>query len=314
MILDHLVFTRFSCRDAFAHVGRRRDEVDPLSPAFMQVRLALIDMVSLPSILSQTNQRFAWIILVDRDLPHSWRSRVERIASLRDRTHVVEFPAVASVPETKWIERIVLPDTDYLTTTILDDDDSLPAGYLDYVRRSLLTDCEVDRLGPARIVAASRIIQWELTFSPSARYGYRCPWHRRRTQASSCGFSLVCKFPEISLSVLGLKHALAFNYLSFDQPPAHRLISEFRQALLAQCDASGLRLATDSPGRLNVDMSAFAGPVLMTNHTQNAESARLSETKDEYETVEGPGTFEGFAIDWQKVDEYSWLFQQGRGK
>ena len=306
MKLDHLIFTRFSLRDVFPQV---RSRIDPLDPEFLELRINLIRMISLPSILSQTDQNFAWVIVVDNGLPPEWRKVIEEIASTKKRAHVVNYCGNEQAWEIDWVRHLILPGTEYLITTLLDDDDSLPINYSEMLQNRV-------RQGtwpPAMILAASQITQWDMKFSSSAAYGYKCPWHRTQTKASSCGFSLACKYPEISLSVLTLKHRSAFNYLAFSEAPSHDTVSRLRSGLFRQCEAAGLDIISASSADLIVDMSEIVGPVLMTNHRKNAEHQRLSERKEVQETVEGPTTFENFSINWAKVKEYSFLFRNGEG-
>lgn len=306
MKLDHLIFTRFSLTDVFPGV---KNDIDPLAPEFLAIRDGLLRMVCLPSVLSQTGQDFAWIILIDADLPASWRATIDEIAGSRERTHVVEYRGNKTAAETTWLKHLVLPETEYLITTILDDDDSLPTGYVEAVRNRVIEFGNEPQPPAAIILAAREIIQWDLLFSSSTPYGFRCPWHRPEAQASSCGFSLACKFPEISMSVLGLKHRMAFDYLAVGEPAGHRLVTAFRRKLLRQCRSAPRHPIVDAPRFENVDMSRLIGPVLMTNHSQNAEQSRLFEQKAAYEPVSGRETFDGFSIDWDAVDEHSSFFR-----
>jgi len=306
MKLDHMIFTRFSLRGIFPQtIGR----IDPLDPEFLQLRISLIKMISLPSILSQTDQNFAWIIIIDPELPSEWRKIVEEITSSKDRSHVVEYCGNELASKTDWVKHLVLPETDYLITTLLDDDDSLPVTYVEQLKnRVVKTEQNLGEF-PAMTMAASQIIQWDMKFSPAAHYGYKCPWHRKQTKASSCGFSLACKFPEISLSVLNLKHRWAFEYLRFADTAAQETIKEFQGELLQQCKATGLDIFSKPSDDMIVDMSSLVGPILMTNHAKNAVQTRISEEKETYEKVEGPTTFQNFSINWPMVDEHSFLFQ-----
>jgi hypothetical protein len=57
------------------------------------------------------------------------------------------------------------------------------------------------------------------------------------------------------------------------------------------------------------DISKDAGAVLMTNHAENVETARLYERKLDRAIVTGPKDFPDIAIDWDKARGWADCFR-----
>ena len=237
-------------------------------------------------------------------LPVAWRERFEGLSALHERTHVVDFPREGTPERKSWTAQLVLPATDYLITSYLDDDDSFPVDYVEQMRRQLVKAAEEDGRQPAIVIAADETIQWDMQFSVDAPLGYQVDYFEHPLlTTTSVGCSLAARFPEISLSVLDMKHRWAFNHLDFSEPPVTGFVRRFRKQALAECAAADL--AFDEGARGHLDMSEWVGPVLMVNHTMNCQTERLYAPKPKKTPVTGAESFPRFAIDWDAMRRFS---------
>jgi len=67
---------------------KNRNLPDPLSPGHMDSRFRYLRSMSYSSILSQTNQDFTWILIIDPDLPQEYRTLIDNMISARERSFV----------------------------------------------------------------------------------------------------------------------------------------------------------------------------------------------------------------------------------
>jgi hypothetical protein len=301
--LNHFLITRFSYRgrEAFTSIGGPtflRNE-DPLDPARLELRFKLFEISCLPSVLGQTDQRFAWIILVDRDLPKHCYQRLESLLQARQRTFIHAFDPRSSLAELEWLSRYARFNG-YLITTNLDDDDCIPTRFVAEVRHHMT---ELDRhsaLPPIGIIGAKRALEWDLIPSAAAPLGWKAPWHRSRW-VMSAGLSLYCRVPQFDLCVLGLRHTLADSYLDFSKPPVNLNALWFQRTVANSARTNNFDLRNWQSGTLFHDISPEAGAVLLVNHGGNDQATRLLEKKAGRVPVTGAADFPGLAIDWQKA-------------
>ena len=291
MKFHHVIFTRFAIKNIF---GR---DINVHNDDYISSRLTLLKIFCLPAIQSQSLQDFSWVIVVDDGLPESWVAELKQLMRKRARSFIIKYPGNQRASDTTWISHLIPRDTEYLTTSYLDDDDSVPENFVEQVRHNLYKSHSKKCLNPMKIIAFGQTIQWDMIFSEDAPFGYRCPWHRQGVQATSCGFSLCCKYPELGTTVFGMRHRAAFNYLSFDEGPRFPDIADFRERLIRRCDSMGLRFEEPHTDNWS-DISRIVGPALASNHMTNSEANRIVETKPAYLKVEGRGSFSEFAIDW----------------
>lgn len=119
--IQHLLETRFSVR-----MGT------DLAPAWLEERVELLRRFTLPAVVAQTTDAFAWIVLCDQATdPHilgQLRTEEHQLPVLRISLTSAERTPLAIIKEA------VLPDTDVLITTRLDSDDAIADGYLEAVQ------------------------------------------------------------------------------------------------------------------------------------------------------------------------------------
>jgi hypothetical protein len=303
MTLSHLVITRFSYRgkDVFRHVsGPTFYGDDPLNPERLDMRFKLFELACLPSVREQTEQRFMWVILVDRALPESCLAKLRSLVAVRQPTFIHAFDPKSDPGALDWLRPYLPEGVDRVATTNLDDDDSLPRSFVAVLQRRLVDLEGGGRLPPIGIVGARRIVEWDLMPSTEAPLGWKAPWHRK-TSVASAGLSLYCRVPAFNLCVLALRHGYAEKYLRFSRSPGHPSVTGFQQSVRESAGKCGYDLEAWPPEAFFHDISAEIGPVLMTNHASNDQARRVLEPKPERTAVTGPADFPDLPIDWGKA-------------
>jgi len=106
------------------------------------------------------------------------------------------------------------------------------------------------------------------------------------------------------MSVLGLVHRNAEKYIKFDIPPKNKHIAFHRDRLITALNSCNANINSWSNKDLFFNISKLCGPVLMSNHSRNAQYKRLYEKKAVRVKVAGPETFPGFCINWDLVEMY----------
>lgn len=313
MKLEHFVITRFSYRgkDAFKDIGGPTwySLNDPLNPSNLDLRFKLFEIACLPSLKAQSCRDFGWMIIIDKDLMPSYRDRLAQLIEPIRRVYLHEYDPDVPLQTSQWMERYIRDSPDYILTTNLDDDDALPSDYVRLVQSHVHEFVNDSRLPPCKVIGAKEIIQWDLVTSRKAPLGWKCAWHRAR-KVASCGFSLLCKYPEYDFNVLGLRHGSAENSVDFANPPKNANVKFFREHL----EHCSLKDAGDPDrwkrGDMFYDISRDVGAVLMTNHCVNDQIWRVYEKKTNCESVKERESFPGFMIDWERVSSYASSFKR----
>ncbi len=312
MELEHFVITAFSIRNYVTVVGE-----DPLKPQALEYRFKVFELTCLPSIISQTNQNFAWVFMIDKDLKPDYRSRLRKLVQSKNRVHFIEFSPSLSRAKLDWLKPFFHSIPDYVLTTQLDDDDALPRNYVDALQSHLIETEEKEKLPPVKVIGARQRIYWELNTSPSAPLGYKKQPTFRSTAlrikqedfVESAGFSLSCKYPEYNFSFLGLQHYAAGNYFNWEEPPlvehVENVRKEFGQIIIGS-DGKSLR---DWPVKDTFyDISETVGPVLAGSHIENDQVLKFYLGVNR-EKVLGPETFPNIEVDLDCMKKYSDFFR-----
>ncbi|GAA3700067.1 glycosyltransferase [Gordonia hankookensis] len=126
--LDHVLLTRFNLPSVGAEgVIRAQD-------GWLRDRVALFERYCLPSVRSQTNTDFQWIIYFDPDSPQWLRERID--------THGTTYTAIfrESVSNAQLladIRSVVGDNRSCLITTNLDNDDGLANDFIDQIQSAV---------------------------------------------------------------------------------------------------------------------------------------------------------------------------------
>lgn len=321
MNLAHFVITRFCVRDGLwlkRIDGPWFGPANPLRPRHLALRLALLEMLCLPGILSQTNQNFTWVLLVDAALPAAARRRLDALAKRKAQFHIHEYRADGTEPVDAlgWL-RPAFPETppDYVLTSLCDDDDALPRRYVETVQNHVAS---LASLPPFKTVASKRFLQWDMAFSAAAPRGWMREWHggpggarmlpdgSRSLTNQSPGFALLCRYPAFDFSVLGLKHALAETYFDYQVPPPRANAGIVRSRFLQAARDAGIDNVPSGPDAF-FDASG-AGAAVMANHGANLDPRRIGTCDAAPQRVTGAENCPDAAIDWQAVDRHARFF------
>lgn len=322
----HAVITRFCCRSTWAGPKAGvywNKKHDPLARANVVRRFALLEAICLPNVLAQSEQDFAWVLLVDKDLPPEDRARLADLCRRRPRSYLHTYGG-EDLRRVDWLRPYLPEGTSTVITTLWDDDDALPVDYLHHLRRYLTETA--DHGSPLRSAGTRACTQWDMLMSRQHPLGTRSPWHRGNFPKSP-GFS-VFSAPPVSVSVLGMDHTIGGIWYeqkrgnSLDDvlmatsgeranPHVEQLLDEFQTWL----DADDLLdPPSGSAAHLYGDLTDAVGPVLMTNHGKNAQASRLWQTKASADAVKGAESFDRVIVDWSVLQRERRLFSASRMK
>ena len=323
MKLAHFVITRFCLRGRrlFSRTdGPRFGSIDPLKPRNVDLRLKLLEMTCLPGLLSQTNQEFTWVLLVDAGLEEGCKARLREMTRAKDRVVLHEYRSDAPdrLETLGWLDPLLSDRPDYVLTTVNDDDDVLPRRFVDVVQSHVFALSAQGRLPPVQLMGIKRCVQWDMVFTRHAPLGWAGshPTRMRAAPVPSCGFSLLCRYPAFDFSVLGMQHYYAETYFDFHLPPPAETVRFYRQAFLEA--ARDARV-----GRISMGAAAFfdagprAGTVVLSNHGANLQFWRLSSRhgrsgRVSHRKVLGAATFPDVSIDWDAARRHARHFSPWR--
>ena len=127
----HVIITRFSF-----HLNPQKPDPNLLSTERLTRRFELFETFCYPSIMSQTNRDFVWMILIDPALPEPFRERLERLSAKMPliQTYVIPWTHEYRLHHPPSIQKVLPLDITYLITTRLDDDDALSQSFVETVR------------------------------------------------------------------------------------------------------------------------------------------------------------------------------------
>jgi len=95
MKFEHFIITPFCFRGKKAfnrlYWPGQNFQMNPLDKKFLVQRLKLFEMLCLPGILSQTNQNFSWILIIDEDLPKSYKKKLNLLVKEKERVFFLEY-------------------------------------------------------------------------------------------------------------------------------------------------------------------------------------------------------------------------------
>ena len=313
MQIEHFIITRFSYRDkgSFDNIDgpNWRKNVDPLADDNLEFRFKLFEMTCLPSILSQTCQNFGWIIIVDKDLQTRFRQKLQDLVKDKKRVYIHVYDPGEKLEQLVWMTEYLTSEPDYILTTVHDDDDALPKRFVYSIQSHIIENAQKKKLPPLKIIGFEHIVQWDLLTSSRAPLGWKCEWHKR-TRMSSCGFSLLCRYPDYNFSVLGLRHGKAETYFDFSNQYEYTNVKLFRKHFLEATQRNNEDISHWGNDDYHFDLSRSLGPVLMTNHFRNDQAKRLYQKKPNCHSVTGPESFPGIAINWDCIYSNAKIFRE----
>jgi hypothetical protein len=128
---DHYLITRFNLRKDNWTKTKRNESV--LSDTWLENRFELFDNYCLPSVKSQTNMNFKWLVFFDTTTPDNYKKRVEEIAVNFPQFHPVYSDGMD--PYISTAQRIVAESKNsHIITTRLDNDDCISIDFIDTIQ------------------------------------------------------------------------------------------------------------------------------------------------------------------------------------
>ena len=187
---------------------RKNTGLDPLNPDRLATRFFLLEMLCLPSIQSQTNQNFTWIILVDPNLNGPSVNKLEELVSQRPNTILHQHIPTIDFLSLDWLVPYMEEDVDYILTSNFDDDDTASENFVSHLHEKIFDQAAKNKLPVMKTYGFREIITWDIVSSDKHPFGTISPWNRK-TKVSSCGFSFLCKYPEYDINAMGMEHRYA---------------------------------------------------------------------------------------------------------
>ena len=134
--LSHVILTRFNVRyvddPTVASIG--------VDPEWLEKRFILFERYCLPSILSQTNQDFRWLIFFDSETPANFKERVQEIERRSSNIHAVYCSTLPLSLAQEAVRSHINPLSDWVLTTRIDNDDGIGPDFVETLQKSVLMD------------------------------------------------------------------------------------------------------------------------------------------------------------------------------
>lgn len=126
-LFSHLLLTRFNVKCNATGLG--------LDQAWLNHRFELFDQFCYPSVYSQSNQHFKWLVFFDTETPEFFKEKVNKFSHWENFIPVYTdliFKDDGNFPEElrKKITRYINPESEYLITTRIDNDDVICKQYI----------------------------------------------------------------------------------------------------------------------------------------------------------------------------------------
>lgn len=134
-MFKHFIITRMNVD---WHLSKHR--TDRNHPDFLTHRFKLFEEVCYPSVLSQNNKNFTWIILFDAALPILFKQKVENYCSHAEEVEIIPVYIQSKMTLLNTVkENIKLKlsnETEYLITTSLDSDDAISKNFISLIQEN----------------------------------------------------------------------------------------------------------------------------------------------------------------------------------
>ena len=265
---------------------------DPLRPKNLENRIKLFETVCLPSVLSQLEQDFSWVLIVDEKLPDKYRHKLEQLLEDRPNTYLHSFSPGTKVWTLQWLKAYIKQDRTHIVTTKLDDDDALYSGFTRYIRQYLTQLENRQVLKPICFLACKNEVLWDFFWSKDAKLGYQKARNTKTRFPTSAGYTLCCKYPELDFSVLSFGH-VKFPLLASDSKEFFNKNENTREAVLqnrekikAAAKAASLTWDGELLREENFHILETETPqVVIVNHLSNIEYHRLLSNPEQRKAV-----------------------------
>jgi N-acetylglucosaminyl-diphospho-decaprenol L-rhamnosyltransferase len=121
----HLILTRFNMRI---------EQCEPRGLDWLDHRFAIFERFCLPSVRSQTNQNFEWLVFFHPDMPEACKERVRAYSEWR-AFRPVYFRSVFDLAMVQSVASDLANGYSHLITTRLDNDDAICRTFVDAIQQ-----------------------------------------------------------------------------------------------------------------------------------------------------------------------------------
>jgi len=131
-MFHHFLITRFNLRNADWKVSKSNNEV--LTEEWHKDRFQLFTDFCFPSVQSQSNQNFKWLVFFDKTTPEKYKSLIQTFQSKMENFIPLFIDDMNSfLPEIK--SYISKSNSKYLITSRLDNDDCIGKYYIEEIQK-----------------------------------------------------------------------------------------------------------------------------------------------------------------------------------
>lgn len=131
-MFEHYLITRFNLKNPNWDVTKNNEEL--LNDAWMEDRMWLFENFCLPSVTSQTNQNFTWLLYLDTTTSEKYKTKIFDLTSGIENVKVFFINGMNEFyPQ---IQKTITDNTKpYLITTRIDNDDVISRFFIDEVQK-----------------------------------------------------------------------------------------------------------------------------------------------------------------------------------
>lgn len=131
-MFEHYLITRFNLKNPNWDVTKNNEEL--LNDAWMEDRMWLFENFCLPSVTSQTNQNFTWLLYLDTTTSEKYKTKMFDLTSGIENVKVFFINGMNEFyPQ---IQKTITDNTkSYLITTRIDNDDVISRFFIDEVQK-----------------------------------------------------------------------------------------------------------------------------------------------------------------------------------
>jgi hypothetical protein len=122
--LQHFILTRFNVRVDYSKTRAG------INPDWLNHRFQLFDQFCYPSVRSQSNQNFQWLVFFDSETPKTFQNRIKKYAQWQNFIPVYVDCEFTNEINRKAIVQHLKTHVDYLITTRLDNDDAISKNFV----------------------------------------------------------------------------------------------------------------------------------------------------------------------------------------
>ncbi|WP_374548523.1 glycosyltransferase [Flavobacterium sp.] len=144
-MFDHYLITRFNLRASFWNTTKNNEKL--LTDEWMENRMWLFENFCFPTVVSQSNKNFKWLLFFDENTKEIYKNRIEKL--VENYPHFVVFfinGMDAFYGELTTYIKQNSSDKPYLITSRIDNDDSIHKDFINEIQKQFKQQdfCAID--------------------------------------------------------------------------------------------------------------------------------------------------------------------------